>query len=162
MPKKAKEEETLTEKDKERRIYEEYLRIGSFFEDLNETQFAMLLPLVRNASFMRITLDDLAKLINENGVIEEYKNGADQYGMKQSAALQSYNAMIKNYAAIVKSLFDKLPHEKGISTQEQWRRSKLSQEDYERAIEKDQQDKAKASAEWLKKLELAYADLYQS
>lgn len=162
MPKKPIIEETSSEKDKEKRIYEEYLRISSFFENYNDTQFAMLLPLVRNVSFMRVTLDDLAKLINENGAVEEYKNGADQFGMKQSAALQSYNSLVKNYFATVKTLFEKMPREKGIDSQEQWRRSRLSQEDFERALEKDQEDKAKASSEWMEKVKKAYADLYTS
>ena len=50
---------------------------------------------------MKVTLEDLQEAINENGVTEEYQNGANQRGIKQSATLQSYNALIKNYASVI-------------------------------------------------------------
>ena len=146
--------------DKEKRIFREYLRIGSFFESLNDTQFAMLLPLIRNAAFMRITLDELSNLINQNGPVEEYKNGAEQFGIKQSAALQSYNALVKNYAAIIKTLFEKLPREKMLDSAEQWRRARLSQEELEETLKYEKQEKAAASAQWMEKLKYAYSGLY--
>ena len=151
---------TFTEIDKEKRIFEEYLRIGSFFEDLNETQFAMLLPLIRNAAFMRITLDDLADLINESGAVETYQNGEHQSGVKQSAALQSYNALIKNYATIIKTLFSWLPKGKGRSAQEEWRRARLSPDELKKEMANERKEKAKASAAWAEKLKSAYTGIY--
>ena len=154
-------QEISAENDKEKRIFKEYLRIGSFFENLNDTQFAMLLPLIRNAAFMRITLDELSNLINQSGPVEEYKNGAEQFGMKQSAALQSYNALVKNYAAVIKTLFEKLPREKMLSAAEEWRRSKLSQKELEEALDYERREKAAASAQWMEKLKYAYSGLYE-
>ena len=61
---------------------------------------------------MRVTLEDLQEAINENGVTEEYQNGANQRGIKQSATLQSYNALIKNYASVIRTLSQLLPPEK--------------------------------------------------
>lgn len=58
---------------------------------------------------MKVTLDDLQEYIAENGVIDYYQNGANQSGLKPSAALQSYNSLIKNYSATVKSLCFYLP-----------------------------------------------------
>ena len=161
MPDFDKESDFSAEKDKDRRIYKEYLRIGSFFEDLNDTQFAMLLPLIRNAAFMRITLDELSDLINQNGPVEEYKNGAEQFGIKQSAALQSYNTLVKNYAAVIKTLFEKLPREQMPSAAESWRKAKLSQEDFEKELNRERQEKAMASAQWMEKLKYAYSGLYE-
>ena len=99
----------LTIKD---RINSEFDRIIGFFEDLNFNDREVLLPLIQNAAFMRITLEDLQELIQRDGVVEVYRNGENQYGTKQSAALQSYNSLIKNYSAVIKSLKDSLPPER--------------------------------------------------
>lgn len=99
----------LAEKDRDSRITAEFQRIFVFFEDLPENKKSIVLPLIQNAAFMRVTLDDLQRIIAEQGPVEEYRNGETQYGMKQSAALQSYNSLIKNYAAVIKTLFGLLP-----------------------------------------------------
>ena len=73
---------------------------------------AIILPLIHNAAFMKCTLEDLQDLIQRDGVVDYYQNGANQSGLKQSAALQSYNSLIKNYAAVLKSLCEYLPRSK--------------------------------------------------
>lgn len=99
----------MQEKSKEKRIEEELQRIGQWFSDLDENQLAIVDPLLQNAAFMRCTLDDLQKIINQEGTIDKYMNGATQFGLKTSASLQSYNSLIKNYAAVVKVLLSYLP-----------------------------------------------------
>lgn len=69
----------------------------------------MALPLLQNASFMKVTLEDLQEIINEEGVTDVYQNGANQHGKKQSATLQSYNSLIKNYANVIKTLSQLVP-----------------------------------------------------
>lgn len=95
--------------EKEKRIFSELTRISVYFDSLDENQRAVIAPLIQNAAFMKITLEDLQRIINDEGVIDTYQNGANQRGTKQSAALQSYNALVKNYAAVIKSLFSFLP-----------------------------------------------------
>lgn len=109
MPEIAVIKSKSQEMDKNDRIFQEYERLSILFEDLSEEQFAVLYPTLKQAAFMRITLEDLSELIINEGPVEAYQNGANQMGMKQSAALQSYNSTIKNYAATVKMLFEKLP-----------------------------------------------------
>ena len=99
----------MTELERNNRISAEFDRISYYFKDLPENKKSIVLPLIQNAAFMRVTLDDLQKIIAEEGPVEQYMNGATQYGMKQSAALQSYNALIKNYGAVIKNLFGLLP-----------------------------------------------------
>ena len=99
----------MQEKTKEVRIEEEIERIGQWFSDLDENQLAIVEPLIQNAAFMRCTLDDLQAIINREGVIDKYMNGAAQFGLKSSASLQSYNSLVKNYAAVVKVLLSYLP-----------------------------------------------------
>ena len=99
----------MTELERNNRIEEELERISGFFEDLRENEKTIISPLIQNASFMRVTLDDLQEIIAKQGPVEGYQNGKNQYGVKQSAALQSYNSLVKNYAAVIKTLFGLLP-----------------------------------------------------
>ncbi len=99
------------EKSKEERISAEMERISKYFEDVADNQRAIITPLLQNASFMKVTLEDLQEIVNREGVTEEYQNGANQRGVKQSATLQSYNALIKNYASVKKTLSSLLPYE---------------------------------------------------
>ena len=98
---------------KEERIKTEIERISKHFENVNESQRAIVTPLLQNAAFMKVTLEDLQRIINEEGVTETYQNGANQRGIKQSATLQSYNSLIKNYASVIKTLSQLLPKESG-------------------------------------------------
>lgn len=100
---------TITELERNKAIYAEYQRINKYFENLDENQKSLIDPLIRNAAFMRVALDDLQEIIAEQGPVEQYRNSETQYGTKQSAALQSYNALVKNYAAVIKNLFSLLP-----------------------------------------------------
>lgn len=52
------------------------------YAELPKNQMAIVEPLIQNAAFMKITLDDLQKSINADGCSEEYMNGANQYGKK--------------------------------------------------------------------------------
>lgn len=65
--------------------------------------------LIENAAFMAVSLEDLRAEINEKGWTESYQNGANQSGVKKSAASECYTATYKNYLATVKQLIDIAP-----------------------------------------------------
>lgn len=96
--------------EKDKRIKEEQSKLLELFKNAPQNDLMMLMPLIQNASFMKVTLDDLQSAINEKGCAESYKNGENQFGIKQSAELQAYNTTIKNYSAILMKLFAVLPH----------------------------------------------------
>lgn len=102
MPKKD-------EKTKEQRVRAEARKLKVLTEGLNKSKLAVAMPLIEQAAFMRITLDDLQKQINEEGCVEEYQNGKNQQGYKTTAALQAYNSTVKNYAAVCERLDRILP-----------------------------------------------------
>ena len=102
----------LTEKERNNRIKEEIKRISFFFEELPENEMSIISPLIQNAAFMRVTLDDLQETIARDGPVDHYQNGEHQSGTKQSAALQGYIALQKTYLQTVKSLAEYLPPEK--------------------------------------------------
>ena len=103
------------ENSKEKRITAELLRLDALFEGADANQKANVVPLIQNAAFMKVTLEDLQEIIIKEGVTETYQNGSNQYGVKQSATLQSYNALIKNYTSVVKTLSGLLPPDRKIT-----------------------------------------------
>lgn len=66
-------------------------------------------PLLENAAFMRVTLDELQKQINQDGAVDSYQNGAAQHGVKISANIQAYNQLMKTYHALMDKLLARLP-----------------------------------------------------
>ena len=97
------------EKTKEERIAAEFKQLKKLCDGLGQNKLAVAMPLIEQAAFMRITLADLQKEINEAGCVEEYQNGRNQSGFKTTAALQAYNSTVKNYAAVCERLDRILP-----------------------------------------------------
>lgn len=144
------------ELDRNKRIKKEFQRIIIFFEELDENKKAVVNPLVQNAAFMRITLDDLQKIISEQGPVEHYQNGANQFGLKQSAALQSYNALVKNYASVIKTISGFLPLSQRVIFSSSQPEEKTEEEilrDREKAEERQKRIKESidAAVEWQQK-----------
>jgi hypothetical protein len=98
----------MAKKSRERRIKDEYERlIGILGEDNPKIETAI--HLVKNAAFQMVTLEDLQVDINKNGVVETYQNGANQSGVKRSAAFDCYATTYKQYLATIKQLIDIAP-----------------------------------------------------
>lgn len=140
---------------KEERINEELERIRGLFEIVDANQKAAVFPLIQNAAFMKVTLEDLQASINQDGATDEYKNGANQHGMKQSANLQAYNSLIKNYASVIKTLAGLLPPDRkqtSIDRLQQFMNGKPQETDEERKQrEAEYEYWAKSAAELRKK-----------
>ena len=99
----------MANKPKEKRIKEKIDELVKTFSNLSEDIQKTILPMINKVAFMSVTLDDLQDDINTNGVTETYQNGANQFGVKKSAAVEVYNTMIKNYTSLMKQLTDLLP-----------------------------------------------------
>ena len=96
-------------KKKENRIKDEKKRLKEIFEELEENKRNLVTPLIEKAAFMSIELDDLQETIEQDGWTSEYKNGENQYGTKKSPEAETYIALSKNYAAVIKQLTDLVP-----------------------------------------------------
>lgn len=97
------------EKSKEAKIKSEKTRLKGIFKDLDENKKKLVTPLIEKAAFMSIELDELQNVIEETGWTSEYKNGENQYGTKKSPEAETYIALSKNYAAIIKQLIELVP-----------------------------------------------------
>lgn len=97
---------------RESRIKSENTRLRKLFADLAPNELAFVAPLLKNMAFQVVTLEDLQTEINASGTVDEYMNGAAQYGKKASATIQAYNAVFKNYLSAADKLIARLPKEK--------------------------------------------------
>ena len=111
-PKKATPAKTKTEKTKEQKINAEKRRLRSIFKELEENKRKLVTPLIEKAAFMSVELDALQEIIEQDGWTSEYKNGENQYGTKRSPEADTYIALSKNYAAVIKQLVDIVPEAK--------------------------------------------------
>ena len=100
---------TKKELTKEQKIKREITRLKRVFKDLDKNKLQTVESLIRNAAFMAVSLEELQEIINVEGYTEEYQNGANQSGRKQSEAVKTHIAMTKNHAAIMKQLADLAP-----------------------------------------------------
>lgn len=107
--KKGEEIKEKKEKTKEQKIKREKTRLKGIFRDLDENKKKLVTPLIEKAAFMSVELDELQAVIQEEGWTSEYKNGKDQYGTKRSPEAETYIALSKNYAAVIKQLTDLVP-----------------------------------------------------
>ena len=96
-------------KKKENRIKDEKKTLNEIFAELEENKRNLVTPLIEKAAFMSIELDDLQETIEQEGWTSEYKNGENQYGTKKSPEAETYIALSKNYAAVIKQLTELVP-----------------------------------------------------
>lgn len=89
----------------------ELARLVELFSPLPANERTFIQPLLENAAFMRVTLDELQIKIRLEGATDEYQNGANQCGVKISAAIQAYNQLMKTYHTLMDKLMAKLPQE---------------------------------------------------
>lgn len=83
------------------------------FSKLDSKTKNIVSPLIDNAAFMTVTLENLQKIISEEGIMIEYQNGANQWGKKKSPEAEVYNTMIKNLSTITKQLTELAPRDTG-------------------------------------------------
>ena len=100
---------TKREYTKDQRIKKEISRLKKVFKDLDKNMLQTVESLIRTAAFMSVSLEELQGIINEEGYTDEYQNGANQSGRKQSEAVKTHIAMTKNHAVIMKQLADLTP-----------------------------------------------------
>lgn len=100
---------TKKELTKEEKTKKEKTRLRGIFKELDENKKKLVTPLIEKAAFMSVELDILQEQIEQEGWTSEYKNGENQYGTKKSPEAETYIALSKNYAAVIKQLTELVP-----------------------------------------------------
>lgn len=138
-----------TKTNRTNRTEAELARLAEIFADLPEEKLAVALPLIENASFMKIALEDLQEQIQAEGPVEIYTNGANQSGKKQSAAMQAYNATMKVYASVIKTLSAMVPAQKR-ATLPTWKKPEETEtpEEARARLEKENKEMIESLRAW--------------
>lgn len=95
--------------EKNKRIKREITRLKKLFKDIDENKKKLVLTTIEDIAFMTITMQDLRDNIVRTGTTVEYKNGANQYGFKQSPDAQLYLQMSQKQTQAMKILIDCMP-----------------------------------------------------
>lgn len=95
---------------REDRIKREDRRMRKLFADMPANTFKLYDGLITRAAYMRITLEDYEKDLDENGYVEVFSQSdkTEPYDRERPVA-RLYNSMNKNYQTLMKQLSDKLP-----------------------------------------------------
>lgn len=95
--------------EKTKRIKKEVSRLKKLFKDIDENKKKLVFSTIEDVAFMTITMQDLRESIIREGTTVEYKNGANQYGTKQSPDAQLYLQLSQKQTQAMKILVDCLP-----------------------------------------------------
>lgn len=104
----------LTEQEKilkriERKKRARFKEYEQAFKDIDEDKMKLLSKTIQFAIDLEFKLDELRALVDETGFIEDYKNGENQWGKKESSAGKAYNSALKNYNLLIKTILGELP-----------------------------------------------------
>ena len=98
-----------SEKQRKAKIKKEKKRLEEIFENIETNKSKLVESLINDAAFQRVTLEETREIIQRDGIIEEYQNGANQKGIKKSAAVEVYDKLVNTYSKVIKQLRDLLP-----------------------------------------------------
>lgn len=101
---------TKKEKTKDSRIIGEEKRLRKIYKNIDADNKAIIDGLMQRAAYMRITLEDWERDIDENGYFEMFTQSekTDPYE-RERPVIRLYNTMNKNYQSIIKQLSDLVP-----------------------------------------------------
>lgn len=104
-------EMTNKKKSKEDRIKEEESRLRKVYENLDSQKKIVADGIIKRAAYLRVTLEDFEKDLDENGYTEPFRQGnQDPYDRKRPVA-DMYTSMNALYQKATKQLTDLLPKE---------------------------------------------------
>lgn len=95
--------------DKQKRIKKEIGRLRKLFKEIDENKKKLVDSTIADVAFMTVTMQDLREKIVRDGTTVEYKNGENQWGVKQSPDAQMYLQMSQKQTQAMKILVDCLP-----------------------------------------------------
>lgn len=100
---------TKIQKAKEAKISAEIERLMGIFSDLDENKLNTLRPIITNAAFCTVSLEELEKELVVKGFSEEYQNGENQKGRKKTVEADLHLSYSKTLQADIKILVESVP-----------------------------------------------------
>lgn len=95
---------------KEERIKKEQRRLVAIYKEIPKESKSIIEGLIPRAAFMRATMEDMEKDLDENGFVEFFSQSekTEPYERERPVA-RLYNTINKNYQSIIKQLSDLVP-----------------------------------------------------
>lgn len=101
---------TKKELTKDSRLKTEEARLRKIYKNIDEDNKAIIDGLIQRAAYMRVTLEDWEKDIDDNGFIEMFTQSEKTAPYeRERPVIRLYNTMNKNYQSIIKQLSDLVP-----------------------------------------------------
>ena len=100
---------TLT--PKEAKIKKEKARLNKIYADIDSKKKSAVQGLIERAAHMRVTLDEFAKDLDENGFVESFSQGDQEPYERKRPTADLYKTMNTAYQKAIKQLTDLLPKE---------------------------------------------------
>ena len=99
-----------TEIRKDDRISKEEKRLRKIYKKIDKDNKAIIDGLIQRAAYMRVTLEDYEKDLDDGGYTEMFTQSVNtpSYERERPVA-RLYNSMNKNYQSIIKQLSDLVP-----------------------------------------------------
>lgn len=104
-------EDAEKEKERIRRVDKERKRLKKIIKDLREETTKGSVGLIDTLAFLRVQMQDLEAHIVKFGTKEEYQNGDNQFGFKESTEFKVYNAFLQRYVQFNNQFISMLPPE---------------------------------------------------
>lgn len=97
------------EPTKEDRVNAEQKRLTGIYKTIEEKRRMTVRGLIERAAYMLVTLQDLEKDLDENGIWEMFSQGDQEPYERKRPAADFYNQINNSYQKIIKQLSDLLP-----------------------------------------------------
>lgn len=96
---------------KEEKAKKEINRLNRIYKVLPKNQYTVLKKIIIEAAWLEVTLEELRETIDSYGIEEEYQNGQNQLGIKETVASKTFANYTKLYQAYIKILNENIPPE---------------------------------------------------
>ena len=101
---------TKKEITKDSRLKTEEARLRKIYKNIDGDNKAIIDGLIQRAAYMRVTLEDWEKDIDDNGFVEMFTQSEKTAPYeRERPVIRLYNTMNKNYQSIIKQLSDLVP-----------------------------------------------------
>lgn len=101
-------------------VESEEKRLTTFLraKKMDEDKLNIAIDIIKDVAYMTVKTVQLKQEIEEQGMVETYQNGANQFGRKKSAAFDAYIQLTKQKSALIKQLTDLLPEQEFLTVAE--------------------------------------------
>jgi len=100
----------MSKDEKEKAIKKEIKKLDKLFKNIAQNKKTLIENLISQAAWLSVTIKELEENINENGMIEDFIQGKQQF-RRESSDSKSLISFQKNYLAIMKQLNEFLPED---------------------------------------------------